>query len=56
MMVMATVMSYMKILMKKHPITAESNHANHDLDHDEHVFHQLSINLGLLYVSAFSFL
>ena len=35
---------------------AESNHANHDLDHDEHVFHQLSNKpWAALYVSAFFF-
>ena len=35
---------------------AESNHANHDLVHDEHVFHQLSNKpWAALYVSAFFF-
>ena len=35
---------------------AESNHANHDLEHDEHVFHQLSNKpWAALYVSAFFF-
>ncbi|MFL2603621.1 MAG: quinol:cytochrome C oxidoreductase [Flavobacteriaceae bacterium] len=35
---------------------AESNHTNHDLDHDEHVFHQLSNKpWAALYVSAFFF-
>lgn len=34
----------------------QSNHANHDLDHDEHVFHQLSNKpWAALYVSAFFF-
>ena len=41
---------------KKSNNQAESNHANHDLDHDKHVFHQLSNKpWAALYVSAFFF-